>query len=54
MNRYVRMAGATLLLVSVEAATMLGQPFVERHAFHRLSPFPDKNHGLLFSTISNA
>jgi hypothetical protein len=43
MNRHVRMTCAALLLVSVEAATVLGQPFVKRRAFHRLSPVPDAN-----------
>jgi hypothetical protein len=37
------MACATLLLVSVEAAAMLGQPFPKRRAFHRLSPVPDSS-----------
>jgi hypothetical protein len=41
MNSHIRMARAALLLVSVEAATMLDQPFPERRAFHRLSPVPD-------------
>jgi hypothetical protein len=43
MNRHVRMACAALLLISVEAATVLGQPFVKRRAFHRFSPVPDAN-----------
>jgi hypothetical protein len=29
MNRHVSMADAAMLLVSVEAATMLGQPFAK-------------------------
>jgi CRP/FNR family transcriptional regulator, cyclic AMP receptor protein len=43
MNRHVRMACAALLLGSVEAATVLGQPFLKRRAFHRLSPVPGAN-----------
>jgi hypothetical protein len=37
MHRHVHLACAALLLVRVKAATVLGQPFPKRRAFHRLS-----------------
>jgi hypothetical protein len=40
MHRYDDMALAALLMfMPVEAASSLGQPFSERRAFHRRSPF---------------
>src|ERR1700722_6647634 len=45
MNRHVRTACAALLLGSVEAATVLGQPFLKRRAFHRLSHVSDAYSG---------
>src|SRR5579864_3936406 len=40
MNHHVRMASAPLLLVSVEAATMLGQPFPKRRLSIDFLPVP--------------
>jgi hypothetical protein len=60
MNRHVRMACAALLLLSVEAATLLGQPFLKRRAFHRFSPDssrekPRENNGsAAFDSYTNA
>jgi hypothetical protein len=42
------MACAALLLVSVEAATTLGQPFVKRCAFHDFLLFPTPTRVFLF------